>query len=110
MSVGLEINRDKPATFIVRVDRLFEDLTEPFLEHRREDVAFIRRSIRDGHFDEIRELGHEIKGTASVFGFPDMGKIGQAIEGAARQRRPNFLISLAAELEDYLDRVQVVFV
>ncbi len=107
--MGLEINREKPKRIVVRVARFFDDLTEPFLDHRREDVSFLRVLLRHENFDEIRELGHEIKGTASVYGFPGMAKIGQSIEEAAGQRRPNILIDLVAELEDYLDRVEVVF-
>ena len=108
--MGLEINRDNTTKIVVRVDRLFDDLTGPFLDHRREDVSFLRVLLRHENFDEIRELGHEIKGTASVYGFPGMAKIGQSLEEAARQRRPNILLAMAAELEDYLDRVEVVFV
>ena len=106
--MGLEINREKPTRIIVRVDRLFNDLTEPFLNHRREDVALLKVFLRHDNFDEIRELGHEIKGTASVYGFAGMAKIGQSIEKAASQRKQDILVSLAAELEDYLDRVEVV--
>ena len=106
--MGHEINRDKPAKIIVRVDRLFRDLIEPFLEHRREDVALLRILLRHENFYEIRELGHEIKGTASVYGFQGMAKIGQSIEDAASQRKPDLVVAVAAELDDYLDRVEVV--
>ena len=106
--MGTEINSENPTRIIVRVDRIFDDLIEPFLEHRREDVSFLRVLLRHNNFSVIRELGHEIKGTSSVYGFPAMSEIGQSIEKAASQRKPEILTSLAAELEDYLDRVEVV--
>ena len=107
--MGAEINPEKPTRIIVRVGRFFDDLIEPFLDHRREDVAFLRVLLRHGNFNVIREVGHEIKGTASVYGFPAMSQIGQSIEEAAFGRQTDILISLTAELEDYLDRVEVVF-
>ena len=103
------INRDKTTRIIVCVSRLFDGLTEPFLAHRREDVAFLRVLLRHKKFNEIRELGHEIKGTASVYGFPGMAEIGLSIEEAASQRKPQILADLAAELGEYLNRVEVVF-
>lgn len=108
--MGLETNREEPSKIVVRVPRFFDDLAEPFLEHRKEDVSLLRVLLRHENFHEIRELGHEIKGTASVYGFPGMVKIGYAIEEAAKQRRPDILADVASELEDYLDRVEVVFV
>ena len=107
--MNLEMHRKESETIIVCVNRLFDDLTQPFLEHRREDVEFLRMLLRQGNFDDIRELGHEIKGTAGAYGFPGMVKIGRLIEEAAMESMPEFLITMAAELEDYLDRVEVVF-
>ena len=107
--MGAEIDPENRIKITVRVDRIFDDLIEPFLDHRREDVSFLRVLLRHDNFNVIRELGHEIKGTSSVYGFPAMAKIGQSIEKAASQRKPDILIALAAELDDYLDRVEVVF-
>lgn len=105
----LELDRDFPTRIVLQVSRFFDDLTEPFLDHRREDVSFLKVLLRHENFDEIRELGHEIRGTTSVYGFPEMAKIGRAIEKAAWQRRLDLLATIAAELGDYLDRVEVVF-
>ena len=94
---------------IVNVDSWMSELVTPFLEHRREDIASLVNYLQAGNFEAAWDLGHDIKGTAAVYGFVGMARIGQAIEHAAQKPESNELESLAEELSDYLDRVRLVY-
>lgn len=101
--------RTQLTEIIVHVDSWMAELTTPFLNHRREDIASLLIYLQEGNFEAVWNLGHDIKGTGAVYGFIDMARIGQSIEQAARERNSNELKTLAEELSDYLDRVKLVY-
>ena len=94
---------------IVHVDSWMADLITPFMEHRREDIAALLNYLGEGNYEAAWDLGHDIKGTAAVYGFVGLARIGQSIELAAQERDFKGLEALAEELSDYLDRVKLVY-
>jgi PAS domain S-box-containing protein len=60
------------------------DMMQPtFLANRRRDVAVLQAAIDSRNFDQIRTLGHQIKGLAGSYGLEAIGTIGKALEEAA---------------------------
>lgn len=55
-----------------------------FIEARREEVACIPGWLAEGQLDRVVRLGHQIKGTATTFGLPEIGAAGARLEAAAR--------------------------
>ena len=96
----------------VRVDPRILDLVEPFLKHRRKDVATLRRLLQAKDFSAIQILGHDLKGTGSVYGFKGMTRIGISIERVrarpGNEAKVDELASLIDRFADYLGRVKIV--
>ena len=63
-----------------------------YLARRRQEVQVIRDLIDQSDFERIRVLAHNMKGSGAGYGFPELSKLGAAIEKAAKAQQ-------AAELE-----------
>jgi two-component system sensor histidine kinase/response regulator len=85
-----------------------EDLVPAYLERQREEVAQCRRLLDAADFERIRFLSHNMKGTGSSFGFPDLTRIGAAMEQAARASDRGALENYLEELTDYFGRIRIV--
>jgi DNA-binding response OmpR family regulator len=84
-----------------RADSLVTDLVPAFLARRREDVATLREAVSSGDLEPARLIGHRLAGSASGYGFPEMGKLGREIESAALRRD-------ARSVEKDIDRLEAM--
>jgi len=57
-----------------------------FLQNRRLDIRELQRALETGNFDQIRLIGHRIKGLAGTYGLHGIGAIGGILEEAADRR------------------------
>ncbi|MFT4622187.1 MAG: CheY-like chemotaxis protein [Myxococcota bacterium] len=81
------------------VDPDIADLVPEFLANRRADVRRIRSHLRAGRLDDIRRIGHSMKGTGTPYGFPELTRLGGALERAAAVGDTPSLRALTDEVE-----------
>ncbi len=93
----------------VSVERDLEDLIPGFLKRREEDLAKLRDAQQAGDLETVRVTGHSMKGTGGGYGFQGLSEIGAAIESAAKAGDADGISRGLADLEDYLERVEVRF-
>jgi HPt (histidine-containing phosphotransfer) domain-containing protein len=93
---------------VVYVDSDLEDLIPMFLENRHKDVDEIRRLLREGVLEEIRRLGHSMKGSGGGYGFDEISEIGRDMEEAAKSGDTEKIEKLNSRLAEYLSVVEVV--
>ncbi len=70
-----------------------------FLANRWLDLAKMRDALASSDFAAVQTIGHNCKGTGVGYGFPDISRLGSAIEAAAR-------VSDAGELEESLSEFE----
>lgn len=96
---------------VVSIDGDLEEIIPLYFSNSREEIGALRESLRKEDYEDLVRLGHGIKGSSAGYGFEAMGAMGAQIEDAARQRRSfEEIRTLIESLEDYLDRVEVVYV
>ena len=61
-----------------------DDLKARYLERRRKDVPTLEEAVRSSDFVVMERIGHQIKGNAVSFGYPELESIGRDMENAAR--------------------------
>ena len=93
---------------IVHVDEEIEDLIPGFLDNRRKDVNALQEALTNSDYETIRTLGHAMKGAGGGYGFDAITDIGSSLENAAKQKNTEEIRKRINELEDYLERVEVV--
>ena len=99
-----------PDTITVEIDSEVESIIPEYLDNRKKDCLLIGSLLEREAFDEIRTLGHRMKGAGGSYGFDDISSIGEAIEEAALAGDSRTIATAARRLSQYLERVAVVYV
>ena len=92
----------------VTIDEDILELVPGFLNNRREDLKTIRASLAAGDWETVQRLSHSMKGAGGGYGFQRITEIGGAMEAAAKAADSARIEAGLADLENYLDRVEVV--
>lgn len=93
---------------VVEIDPDIAELVPGFLANRKGDAEKIDKLLEEGNFGEIRIIGHSMAGSAGGYGFPEIGKMGKALEAAALTSRKEDINKMNKRLSEYLRTVIVV--
>jgi len=74
-----------------------------YLASRRDECREMIRLLAASDFENLALLGHNIKGSGASFGFPEISRIGAALQYSAEQMDAVAAGTLLMELGDYLD-------
>src|ERR1035438_7967103 len=85
---------------IIAVDAQIAALVPRFLANRAADVDRIRRALAGADFEAIRIAAHGMKGAGGGYGFPEISRLGAAMEESARRGDAAVIGALAASLEE----------
>lgn len=94
---------------LVTIDRQIAALVPRFLAHRADDVVKLRAALAESDFEVIRVAAHGMKGAGGAYGFPEISRLGAALEEGARRRDGVAITALVASLEEYLGRIELNF-
>jgi len=95
--------------YTVTLARDFQDLIPAFVENRRKELESLRSALAAGRYDQVRRLGHRMKGVGMSYGFDRVSILGGLIEDGAAATNRDVLEARIAEYADYLARVRVVY-
>jgi len=94
---------------IAHVDRDLEDLIPGYLENRQKDIKSILVSLGREDYENIRIIGHSMKGSGGGYGFDDITIIGKSIEEAAKAKNYQAIKRYVYELSIYLENLEIVY-
>jgi len=93
----------------VTVARDLEDLIPVFMGNRHREVESLRVALAAGDFDQLRHLGHRMKGVGNSYGFERVSQFGKVIEEGARTEDRAAIEACIVEYRDYLAKVQISY-
>lgn len=93
----------------VTVAKDLEDLIPTFMTNRTKELETLRTALGAGDMEQLRQLGHRMKGVGNSYGFELISVLGKQIEDGAKIRDLEGLQSRIAEYKDYLARVTIVY-
>ena len=93
----------------VIVAKDLEDLIPVFMGNRRKELDALRVALAAADFEQLRQLGHRMKGVGNSYGFAHVSVLGQEIEDDARSGDRASLEAHIAQYGDYLSKVQIAF-
>jgi HPt (histidine-containing phosphotransfer) domain-containing protein len=93
----------------VVVEKDLEDLIPVFMKNRHKEVETLRAALAAADFEQLRQLGHRMKGVGNSYGFTRISDIGKVVEDGARSGDRASLQACIAEYQDYLSKVQIVY-
>jgi len=94
---------------VVTVAKDLEDLVPTFMKNRGKELETLRTALAAGDFDQMRQLGHRMKGVGNSYGFEKVSLLGKQVEDGAKAGDKDALGACLAEYADYLARVQIVY-
>ena len=93
----------------VTIAKDLEDLIPVFLKNRHKEVDTLRVALASADFEQLRQLGHRMKGVGTSYGFDRVSSIGKVIEDGARSGDRASLEAGILEYGDFLSKVQIAF-
>ena len=93
----------------VTVAKDLEDLIPTFMKNRHKELEALRAALAAGDMEQLRQLGHRMKGVGNSYGFELVSALGKQIEDGAKTGDRAGLEACIAEYTDYLARVQIVY-
>ena len=81
------------------VDPAVKELQSQYVANRYMELAVFREWLQGEDYSSLRRLGHNLRGSGTAYGFPQLTSLGQEIEEAAELRRLESLVALAARYE-----------
>ena len=93
----------------VIVAKDLEDLIPVFMKNRHKELDALRVALAAADFEQLRQLGHRMKGVGNSYGFARVSTIGKYIEDGARSGDRSLLQSSIIEYGDYLSKVQIAY-
>jgi PAS domain S-box-containing protein len=100
---------EEHTTAVVRVDADLAELVPGFLENRRADLDAIASALARADYENVRILGHNMKGSGAGYGFNRITELGASLEQAAGRCESEEIRARAAELSGYLDGLHVKY-
>jgi len=93
----------------VTVAKDLADLIPVFFKNRHKELESLRAAVAGGDFEQLRHLGHRMKGVGNSYGFAAISDIGKRIEDGARDSNLAAIEPCIGEYTEYLSTVQVVY-
>ena len=93
----------------VKIARDIEDLIPVFMGNRRKELETLRAALAAADFEQLRQLGHRMKGVGHSYGFDHVSVLGKHIEEGARRRDRDALAATIADYADYLSKVSIAY-
>ena len=94
---------------VVTVAKDLEDLVPTFMKNRGKELELLRSALAAGDFEQMRQLGHRMKGVGNSYGFEKVSVLGRQIEDGAKAADRDSLGARLSEYADYLASVQIVY-
>jgi len=93
----------------VIVAKDLEDLIPLFMGNRHKELDALRVALASADFEQLRQLGHRMRGVGNSYGFARVSTIGKSIEDGARSGDRASLQASITEYNDYLAKVQIAY-
>ncbi len=81
-----------------------EEMLNRYFDRRKRDLEECVKHLREGKLNFIEKVGHQLKGNAVTFGYPELSEIGKELEVAAQE---GSLEELNVVIEKFRDWVEV---
>ena len=93
----------------VTVAKDLADLIPVFMKNRHKELDTLRTALAAANFEQLRQLGHRMKGVGNSYGFTHVSTLGKYIEDGARSGDRAALQASIDEYQDYLSKVQITY-
>src|SRR3981189_2914309 len=95
--------------YMVTVAKDLEDLIPAFMRNRNKELETLKVALASADFEQLRQLGHRMRGVGNSYGFGQISEIGKQGEDGAIGGDRSGLASRTAEYSGYISSVQISY-
>jgi len=88
------------------LSRIVEELAPDYLAARKVEIPQMLQLLAGCDFDRLHVLSHSLKGSGGSFGFPELSRLGAALERHAEAGDGAGFAEELARLKDYLEHLE----
>ena len=93
----------------VKVSKDIEDLIPTYLENRKKELDVLRQAVKAADFEQLRQIGHRMRGVGVSYGFDDVTSLGKLIEEGAKAGDQAGLEEHVAAYGEYLSNLRITY-
>jgi len=91
------------------VSKDLEDLIPVFIRNRNKELDLLRTALGSGDYEQLKQIGHRMKGVGNSYGFAPISDFGKAIEDSAVKSDKPAIDGCIGAYADYLQKVRIVY-
>ncbi|MCM2278937.1 MAG: response regulator [Oligoflexia bacterium] len=100
-------SRSEEAAAPIRVE--VEDFLKPrlaaYLQNRIAEIQVLTEALGARDFERIAVIGHNVAGTAGIYGMDELSRLASQMEQVARRSDPTGITATLERIQSYLERV-----
>lgn len=93
----------------VKVSKDLEDLIPTYLANRKKELETLRQALAAGDFEQIRQIGHRMRGVGVSYGFDDVTALGKLLEDGAKTADKTALQPHVDAYGQYLSNLRITY-
>jgi HPt (histidine-containing phosphotransfer) domain-containing protein len=93
----------------VKIAKDLQDLIPTYLNNRKKELDTLRAALAAADFNQLRQLGHRMRGVGNSYGFERVSALGKEIEDGALSGDKASLEAHIAAYGEYLSKLQVAY-
>jgi CheY-like chemotaxis protein/HPt (histidine-containing phosphotransfer) domain-containing protein len=95
-----------PGSLSIDVPPGLEAAAKHYIAARKAEVPRLMNLAAGHDFDQLRVLAHNVKGTGTSYGFPELTRLAKLIESSAKERNESALPAQLLELSEYVQKAE----
>ena len=92
----------------VYIDPDLMEIIPGYLENIHKYYQDIQHLLTEVDYQEIRRIGHGLKGSGRGYGFSKITEYGAQLETAATEKNPDQIKEISDKLLDYVNTIRIV--
>jgi CheY-like chemotaxis protein len=101
-------HKDEAEDLAISIPSGLEQAAIRYIRSRKNEVGRLQELARAEDFEAVRSLAHNIKGTGTSYGFPNLTRLGRLIEVASIEGDAGALGEQLLELARYVEEAEVL--
>ena len=93
----------------VKVSKDLEDLIPTYLTNRKKELDALRHALPAADLEQIRQIGHRMRGVGTSYGFDDVTALGKLLEDSAKANDMAGLEKHIAAYGEYLANLNITY-
>ncbi len=94
---------------VLSIDENLKELIPDYLDRKSLEVDSIFELLSKMDGEGIARIGHNMLGTGSPYGFNEISRLGKIIELSAKEQKWDVIHTMATELKQYLQNIELTY-